>query len=126
MSDDIVILGGGLAGVACAHRLGDEGVAVTLIDRNNFLQFQPLLYQVASSQLPAEDVARPHRTIFKKFPTVEVVTAEVTSVDLAKRELVLSDGSIFSAPYLVIAAGSRPNFFGIPGANEHAFPLYSV
>ena len=53
------------------------GVDVTLVDRNNYHQFQPLLYQVASSQLPAEDVARPHRTIFKDYPTVTVVTANV-------------------------------------------------
>ena len=49
----VVVLGGGLAGVAVAHELGDEGVAVTLVDRNDYHQFQPLLYQVATSQLPA-------------------------------------------------------------------------
>ena len=58
-----------------AHRLGDEGVAVTLVDRNDYQQFQPLLYQVATSQLPAEDIARPHRTIFHDHPTVGVRTA---------------------------------------------------
>ena len=67
----VVVLGGGLAGVACAHRLGDEGVSVTLVDRHDYQQFQPLLYQVATSQLPAEDIARPHRTIFREHPTVE-------------------------------------------------------
>jgi len=79
----VVVLGGGLAGVACAHKLGDEGVDVMLVDRNDYHQFQPLLYQVATSQLPAEDIARPHRTIFKAHPTVEVRTAEVVDVDLA-------------------------------------------
>ena len=64
-----VVSGGGLAGVACAHRLGDEGVDVMLVDRNDYHQFQPLLYQVATSQLPAEDIARPHRTIFREYPT---------------------------------------------------------
>ena len=63
MRSKVLILGGGLAGVACAHKLGDEGVPVTLVDRNDYHQFQPLLYQVASSQLPAEEDARPHRTI---------------------------------------------------------------
>ena len=47
MADNVLILGGGLAGVACAHKLGDEGVDVTLVDRNDYHQFQPLLYQVA-------------------------------------------------------------------------------
>ena len=64
----VVVLGGGLAGVACAHKLGDEGVDVVLVDRNDYHQFQPLLYQVATSQLPAEDIARPHRTIFREYP----------------------------------------------------------
>jgi NADH:ubiquinone reductase (H+-translocating) len=59
MSERVLVLGGGLAGVACALVLGDAGVEVTLVDRNDYHQFQPLLYQVASSQLPAEDIARP-------------------------------------------------------------------
>ena len=92
MTDRVLVLGGGLAGVACAHKLGDEGVDVTLVDRNDYHQFQPLLYQVASSQLPAEDIARPHRTIFKDYPSVTVVTADVTAAQLAERSLVLADG----------------------------------
>jgi NADH dehydrogenase len=126
MADSVLILGGGLAGVACAHKLGDEGLDVTLVDRNNYQQFQPLLYQVASSQLPAEDVARPHRTIFKDYPTVTIVTAEVAAANLAERSLVLSDRRTLTGSHLVMAAGARPNFFGVPGAEEYAFPLYSV
>jgi NADH dehydrogenase len=126
MADDVLILGGGLAGVACAHKLGDEGLDVTLVDRNDYHQFQPLLYQVASSQLPAEDIARPHRTIFKDYPTVTLVTADVATANLAERRLVLSDGRTLTGSHLVMAAGARPNFFGVPGADEHAFPLYSV
>jgi NADH dehydrogenase len=122
----VVVLGGGLAGVACAHALGDEGVDVVLVDHHDYHQFQPLLYQVATSQLPAEDVARPHRTIFREYPTVEVVTAHVDEVSLADRTLVLADGRTITGAHLVVAAGARPNFFGVPGADEHAFPLYSV
>ena len=70
MSDRVLVLGGGLAGVACALELADDGVELTLVDRNDYHQFQPLLYQVASSQLPAEDIARPHRTIFAEYPSV--------------------------------------------------------
>ena len=72
LTTDVVILGGGLAGVACARTLGEEGVSVTLVDRNDYNQFQPLLYQVATSQLPAEDIARPLRTIVADLPTVDV------------------------------------------------------
>ena len=83
MAERVLVLGGGLAGVAAALRLGDEGVDVTLVDRNDYLQFQPLLYQVASSQLPAKDIARPHRTIFKDYPSVTVLTADVTAASWA-------------------------------------------
>jgi NADH dehydrogenase len=126
MAIHVVVLGGGLAGVACAAKLGDEGVDVTLVDRNDYHQFQPLLYQVASSQLPAEDIARPHRTIFKDYPSVTVLTANVTEAKLSERAVVLSDGRTLTGSHLVLAAGAQPNFFGVPGAAEHAFPLYSV
>jgi NADH:ubiquinone reductase (H+-translocating) len=124
--DRVLVLGGGLAGVACARGLGDGGVDVTLVDRNDYHQFQPLLYQVASSQLPAEDIARPHRTIFKDQPTVQVVNAAATGIDLAARTVTLADGTVLHGSHLVLAAGAQPNFFGIPGAAENAFPLYSV
>ena len=126
MTDTVLILGGGLAGVACAHKLGDEGVPVMLVDRNGYHQFQPLLYQVATSQLPAEDIARPHRTIFRDYPSVEVITAPVAKASLADRTLRLADGRSLTGAHVVMAAGARPNFFGVPGAQEHAFPLYSV
>ena len=126
LTTDVVILGGGLAGVACARTLGEEGVSVTLVDRNDYNQFQPLLYQVATSQLPAEDIARPLRAIVADLPTVDVVVADVVSVRLSDRTLVLGDGRTLSGDHLVVAAGARPNFFGVPGADEHSFPLYSV
>ncbi|MFC6157194.1 NAD(P)/FAD-dependent oxidoreductase [Kribbella jiaozuonensis] len=125
-SPHVVVLGGGLARVGCAHRLADEGVRVTLVDRNDYHQFQPLLYQVATSQLPAEDIARPHRTIFREHPTVGIRTADVAEIDVANRTLTLSDGDRITGTHLVVAAGARPEYFGVPGAAEHAFPLYSV
>ena len=125
-SPHVVVLGGGLAGVACAHALGDEGVRVTLVDRNDYHQFQPLLYQVATSQLPAEDIARPHRTIFREYPTVEIRTADVAEIDVGNLAVTLSDGDRITGTHLVVAAGARPEYFGVPGAAEHAFPLYSV
>ena len=92
MGEPVLVLGGGLAGVACARELGDAAVEVTLVDRNDYHQFQPLLYQVASSQLPAEDIARPHRTIFREYPSVEVVNALVTAADMSARSLTLAGG----------------------------------
>ena len=125
MGERVLVLGGGLAGVACARELADEGVEVTLVDRNDYHQFQPLLYQVASSQLPAEDIARPHRTIFKESLDRRGNRAgdrcgPVRTQSHARRRQTLH-GS-----HLVMAAGAQPNYFGVPGAEEHAFPLYSV
>ncbi|WP_426594953.1 NAD(P)/FAD-dependent oxidoreductase [Cellulomonas sp. McL0617] len=126
VTTDVLVLGGGMAGVAAAQTLGEAGVRTTLVDRADYHQFQPLLYQVATSQLPAEDVARPLRTIFESVPSVDVVVQAVSSASLADRTLVLADGRSLSAAHVVVAAGARPNFFGVPGAVEHAFPLYSV
>src|SRR4051794_13983649 len=126
VADRVLVLGGGLAGVACAQKLGDEGIDVVLVDRNDYHQFQPLLYQVASSQLPAEDIARPHRVIFADYPSVTLVAGQASAVTLSPPGVVLSDGQTLTGSYLVMAAGARPNFFGVPGAAEHAFPLYSV
>ncbi len=123
---DVVVLGGGLAGVAAAQDLGRHGLRVVLVDRNDYHQFQPLLYQVATSQLPAEDIARPLRSLFAEQPSVEVVTASVDTAKLSEHSLALADGRTIAGDYLVVAAGARPNFFGIPGAAQHSHPLYSV
>ena len=104
-ADRVLVLGGGLAGVACAQKLGDEGIDVVLVDRNDYHQFQPLLYQVASSQLPAEDIARPHRVIFADYPSVTLVTAHVSAVTLSPPSLVLSDGQTLTGSHLVHGRG---------------------
>jgi len=125
----VIVVGGGMAGVACAAELAEHDVDATVIDRHNYTQFQPLLYQVTSSQLPAEDIARPLSTTFRKHPRVTTVTAEVDRIDTATHTVTTSQdhrSMQSSADYLVIAAGSQANFFGTTGAAEHAFPLYSV
>jgi NADH dehydrogenase len=125
VSGKVVVVGGGFAGVGCAKALADNGIDVTLIDRNGYHQFQPLLYQLATAQLGVSDIARPLRGIFAKSDTVRVVTGEVAKADPAAHSVTTSDGETFAGDALVLAAGARPNFFGTPGA-EHAFPLYSV
>jgi NADH dehydrogenase len=122
----VVIVGGGFAGVGCAQVLGDAGVAVTLIDRNDHHQFQPLLYQVATSQLAPTDVRRPLRGMFRKAPTVAVKHCDIVAVDPATRTVTSAEGHTFTGDHLVLAMGSQPNFFGVPGAAEHTFPLYSA
>jgi len=119
---NVVIVGAGFAGVACAKELAKHDVAVTLIDKNTYHQFQPLLYQVATAQLAATDVLRPLRGLFRKHPTVVVKTA---SIDPESRTVTTAARDEFTGDYLVLAAGSTPNFFGITGAEENSYPLYS-
>jgi NADH dehydrogenase len=123
----VVVVGGGFAGVGAARRLaGRDGVRVTLIDRNNYHQFQPLLYQVATSQLAPSDIAYSLRKLFADSPNIDVKLAEVAVIDPATRSVTTTHGERIEGDALVLAAGSQPNFFRTPGAEEHAFPLYSL
>ena len=128
MSDTttVLIVGGGFAGVACAQELAKHDVDVILLDQNNYHQFQPMLYQVATAQLAAYDIARPLRGIFRHDKTVEVRHTGVTSIDPDARSVTTALGSEITGDYLVLAPGAQANFFGTPGAAEHSFPLYSV
>ncbi|MGZ4311582.1 MAG: NAD(P)/FAD-dependent oxidoreductase, partial [Solirubrobacteraceae bacterium] len=123
----VVIVGGGFAGLGCAQRLAEhDGIHVTLIDRNNYHQFQPLLYQVATSQLAPSDIAHSLRAVFAEDDSVDVKLAEIAEIDPAARAATAADGETWSGDVLVLAAGSQPNFFGTPGAAQNAFPLYSL
>jgi NADH:ubiquinone reductase (H+-translocating) len=123
----VVIVGGGFAGLGCAQRLAKhDDVRVTLIDRNNYHQFQPLLYQVATSQLAPSDIAHSLRSVFADHKNVDVKLAEISAVDPGTRAVTSTDGERWDADVLVLAAGSQPNFFGTPGAPESSFPLYSL
>ncbi len=122
----VIIVGAGFAGVAAARELGRKGIRVLLIDSNNYHQFQPLLYQVATSQIGVSAIARPLRSVFRRYKSVKVLTSKVDSVNAAERVITTADGRSLQADVLVIAVGAVPNFFNTPGAEEHAFPLYSV
>jgi NADH dehydrogenase len=122
----VLVVGGGFAGVAAARGLAKhDGVRVTLIDKNDYHQFQPLLYQVATSMLSARDIAYPIRRIAAEYDDFEAKRGEVVAIDPVARTATTGTGETYAGDYLVLAAGSQPNFFGTPGA-EHAFPLYSL
>ena len=107
----VVIVGGGFGGLYAARALASRPVRVTLLDRRNHHLFQPLLYQVATAALNPSDIATPLRSILRRAPNVTVFLAEVVSVDLAGRRLVLDEGAM---PYdaLVLAAGAGHSYFG--------------
>jgi NADH:ubiquinone reductase (H+-translocating) len=123
----VVVVGGGFAGVACAKRLaGKPGLQVTMLDRNGYHQFQPLLYQVATTELTPKDIAFDLEPMFRDDDNVEVRKAEVVAADPAARTVTLADESVIEGDVVVLAVGSQPNFFHTPGAEEFAFPLYSL
>jgi len=122
----VVIVGAGFGGLGVAEELAHVPVAVTLIDRHNYHTFQPLLYQVATSLLNAEDVGAPVRSIFRHQDNVTFRMAKVTIVDIPRHRIQLEDGNQIAYDYLVLAGGATVNYFNTPGAAEHAFPLYTL
>ncbi len=111
-----------------AHARATRASTVTLVDRNDYHQFQPLLYQVATSQLPAEDIARPHRTIFREYPTVEVVEPPRSTRPRSRPHAAPPWPTAASSPGPTWSSRPEagPSTSAYPGAAEHAFPLYSV
>jgi NADH:ubiquinone reductase (H+-translocating) len=122
----VLILGGGFGGVGAATSLKDSDLEVVLVDQNDYHTFQPLLYQVATDLLETTAVGHPLRGLFHKQPNVAVHEATVTAIDLAARTVQFAEMPALTYDYLVIALGAEVNFFGVKGADEHAFPLYTL
>jgi NADH:ubiquinone reductase (H+-translocating) len=123
----VVIVGGGFAGVGCARKLASKSdVHVTLIDKNNYQQFQPLLYQVATALLGSGNAAFSLRSLLRGHANVDVKMAEVISADLKTRTIQTADGKTYQGDFLVLAAGAQANFFGTIGADKYTYPLYSL
>src|SRR5678815_3655492 len=107
----VIIVGAGFGGLEAAKKLACEDVRLTLIDRTNYHLFQPLLYQVATAALSPADIAAPIRGILSKCKNVEVVLAEVESVDVETRKVKTND-QVFDYDYLILATGARHSYFG--------------
>ncbi len=122
----VVIVGAGFGGLGVAEQLGHVPVQVTLIDKHNYHTFQPLLYQVATSLLNAEDVGAPVRSIFRHQENVNFRLGTVTGIDITRRKIQVDNNEEIRYDYLVLAGGATVNYFGTPGAAEHAFPLYTL
>jgi NADH dehydrogenase/putative oxidoreductase len=111
----VVIVGAGFGGMACAVALHHEPVRVTLIDRENYHLFQPLLYQVATAALSPADITTPVRAAFRDNARVRVLRGTVTAVDAAARR-VIADGRAIPFDSLVLATGATHGYFGHEGS----------
>lgn len=118
----VVIVGAGFGGLAAVRALRHVDVDVTIVDRNNYHLFQPLLYQVASGLLDPSAIASPVRTIVRRSPNVDVLRAEVTSVDMTRRQITTSAGPV-DYDYLIMATGSVTDYFGNQDARVHSVGL---
>ncbi len=107
-----MIIGGGFGGLYAARALRHLPVQLTVLDRRNHHVFQPLLYQVAMAALSPGDIASPIRWILRRQRNAEVLLAEVRSVDVAGRRVILSDGGEVSYDYLIVASGATHAYFG--------------
>src|ERR1700722_18412339 len=107
----VVIVGAGFGGLLAARTLAGSPVKITLIDRQNFHTFQPLLYQVATAGLSPGEIAAPIRWILRSRRNVEVLMSEVQDFDLSRRVVKLPDGEI-SYDYLIVASGASHAYFG--------------
>lgn len=121
----VVIVGGGLGGLRLAEDLYGKGMQVVLIDKNNFHQFPPLIYQIASAGIDPSSISFPFRQIFRKRKDFYFRMAEARMVDTEKKILQTSIGKI-DYDYLVLAAGATTNFFGNKNIEEWAIPMKTV
>src|SRR3989440_8257282 len=121
----VVIVGAGFGGLEAAKKLACEKVRVTVIDRTNYHLFQPLLYQVATAALSPADIAAPVRAILSKCKNMEVILAEVQSIDVDAKKVKMTDGEV-DYDYLIVATGARHSYFGHPEWEKLAPGLKSL
>ena len=121
----VVIVGAGFGGLQAAQSLANTAVEVVLVDRNNYHTFIPLLYQVATAQLAPEQVAVPIRSFFRDCFNVNFIQGEVGQIDFVAKLIQIEEQTL-TYDYLVLATGSRSQFYGVEGAKDIAFPLKTL
>lgn len=121
----IVIIGGGFAGISLAKKLSKQEVQVVLLDKHNYHTFQPLLYQVSTGGLEPDSIAYPIRKILKDFPNFHFRLALVEEVKPFTNE-VITDIGILKFDYLVIASGSKTNYFGNTSIEKHSMAMKTI
>lgn len=128
MSKKVIILGAGYAGIEAALTLQkkkkrSDDLEISIIDKNPYHTLLTELHEVAGNRISEDGVIVPLRDIFK-YTDVKVIKDEINKIDFNGKKLI-SDSGEYAYDYLVLAAGSEPNFFGIPGIKEHGFTLWS-
>ena len=121
----IVIIGAGFGGISLANSMKGKNVSVLIIDQNNYHNFQPLMYQIATGGLEPYSIAYPVRRIFRKRENVRFRMTKVKSVDTGNKKIKTSVGD-FDYDYLIIATGSRSNFYDFDSIKKILFPLKSI
>jgi NADH dehydrogenase len=122
----VVILGAGFGGLGAMRQLKKAPVSVTLLDRNDYHTFQPLLYQVATAELDATEVAFPAREMLHERADWKFHQTTISGVDLTNKLVAAEGFAPISYDYLVMGLGASVNFFGTRGAAENAYPMYTM
>src|SRR5215471_9786909 len=111
MMPRVIIVGGGFGGLAATRALGKAAARVTLIDRRNYHLFRPMLYQVATGLLSADEISGPLRSIFSRQKNLDVILDEVTGINSGQRIVSLTRGEL-QYDFLILATGIQYNYFG--------------
>lgn len=126
MDKRIVIVGGGFAGINLAKQLKNKkGFYITLVDKNNYNFFPPLLYQVATGMLDVSSISTPFRTLFKDAGNIRFRMGELEKIDPQVNKVKLSTGEL-TYDVLVIATGTQSNYFGMKNIEKNALPMKTI
>src|SRR4249920_1839612 len=122
----LVIIGGGFGGVNLALALkNDPGFLITLVDKNNYNFFPPLIYQVATGFLENSNISYPFRKLFRKYSNIQFRLGELIRVDPTTHTIELNNGKL-TYDYLVFATGAVSNYFGMENIRLHSIPMKNV
>lgn len=121
----VVILGAGFGGIKAAKLFIGKDVDVTIIDKNNYHLFQPLLYQVSTAILSEDEISYPIRAFFQKHDNINFFMSEAVGFDTEKRFVITKHGNVYY-DYLIIATGATNNFFGMENMEKYSYPMKTL
>ena len=121
----VVVIGGGFAGISLVKKLKNKPVQIVVLDKNNFHQFQPLLYQVATSGIEPDSIVFPLRKLFNGYKNVFFRMAVVNEIQ-SESNTIVTDIGVVEYDHLVIATGSTTNFFGLQDVQQHSVGMKTI